>query len=193
MITPAYIAGYILLSVRQSRSGSIVNDAPTSLSKRIASIIETGGRFRERCAEIVLHVCSLSSMISVRTVLHRSAGVGNLSGAGTRDSLSLAFALLSLDISRMARSRASSFPRPTPAHECNVHPSIFTEAIPVAAVIASSSNGRACPGGSGGSSLYLSRRWLMIARRRTDFPVPLSSSAFHDELKPRRSAYLQSP
>ncbi|EPT04419.1 hypothetical protein FOMPIDRAFT_1113807, partial [Fomitopsis schrenkii] len=36
----------------------------------------------------------------------------------------------------------SSFPRPIPAHECSVHPSIFTEAMPVDAVMASFNIGR---------------------------------------------------
>ncbi|EPT04417.1 hypothetical protein FOMPIDRAFT_1081467, partial [Fomitopsis schrenkii] len=31
---------------------------------------------------------------------------------------------------------ADSLPRPMPAHECSVHPPMFTAAIPVAAVIA---------------------------------------------------------
>ncbi|KZT67584.1 hypothetical protein DAEQUDRAFT_728801 [Daedalea quercina L-15889] len=48
-----------------------------------------------------------------------------------------------------------------PAQECNVHPPMFTDAMPVAAVIAS------CP-----LSESSARHCSMIARRRTDFPVP---------------------
>ena len=54
---------------------------------------------------------------------------------------------------------ASSFPIPIPAHECSVVPPIFTAAIPVDAVIAR-------PG------LPLPPHASMMARSRTDFPVP---------------------
>ncbi|KAI0047662.1 hypothetical protein FA95DRAFT_1463630, partial [Auriscalpium vulgare] len=54
---------------------------------------------------------------------------------------------------------ARSSPRPIPAHECSVVPPIFTDAMPVDAVIASLSG---LPG---------SLRALIISRRRTDFPM----------------------
>ncbi|KAF8139880.1 hypothetical protein EV363DRAFT_1153034, partial [Boletus edulis] len=53
----------------------------------------------------------------------------------------------------------SSCPRPMPAHECNVVPPIFTEAMPVDAVIARL--GQPLP-----------PQASMMARSRTDFPVP---------------------
>ena len=49
-----------------------------------------------------------------------------------------------------------------PAHECNVVPPIFTEAMPVDAVIASV--GQPLP-----------PQASMMARSRTDFPVPIKT------------------
>ncbi|KZT65544.1 hypothetical protein DAEQUDRAFT_644800, partial [Daedalea quercina L-15889] len=46
------------------------------------------------------------------------------------------FTLLLCSTNFSAIYLASSCPRPIPAHECNVHPSILTEAIPVVAVTA---------------------------------------------------------
>ncbi|KZT06266.1 uncharacterized protein LAESUDRAFT_604359, partial [Laetiporus sulphureus 93-53] len=54
---------------------------------------------------------------------------------------------------------AGSRPSPIPAHECNVDPPMFTEAIPVAAVTARVRSPRP-------------PQYLMISRSRTDFPVP---------------------
>ncbi|EJF66393.1 hypothetical protein DICSQDRAFT_46552, partial [Dichomitus squalens LYAD-421 SS1] len=53
----------------------------------------------------------------------------------------------------------SSLPNPMPAHECSVHPPMFTDAMPVDAVIAS-------------CKLARPPLALMIFRKRTDLPVP---------------------
>jgi len=63
---------------------------------------------------------------------------------------------------------AGSVPKPIPAQECNVVPLIFTEAIPVAAVMAS-----VCP------TALLPPNASTICRSRTDFPVP--EKRLHDE------------
>jgi hypothetical protein len=58
-----------------------------------------------------------------------------------------------------ARFLADCSPRPIPAQEWRVQPPMFTAAIPVDAVIANRSEG-------------LPPKWFMMARSRTDFPVP---------------------
>ena len=135
---------------------------------------------REHCSDNMPCMSLLSSIMSVWTFIHRSNAVTEPSEAGTCDCRSLSFALLWLAMSLQATARGSSFPSPIPDQECSVHPSMFTEAMPVEAVTASPRSGRSCLYGSGGSGLYLSRKWAMIARKRTDFPAPLGPSACHN-------------
>ena len=56
------------------------------------------------------------------------------------------------------KSSTRSFPKPMPAQEWIVEPPMFTPAMPVGAVIATSSN--------------FCRSESIMALRRTDFPVP---------------------
>ncbi|KAH9836528.1 uncharacterized protein C8Q71DRAFT_758357 [Rhodofomes roseus] len=118
----------------------------------------------------------ISSTIRILTSFHLSAAVIFFSERGTRLRYSSFFTFLSMKNIFSASCLASSFPRPIPAHECKVHPSMFIEAIPVAAVMARRKSGGSVSSSqssaSRGSLRNSSRKYSMIARRRTDFPVP---------------------
>lgn len=70
---------------------------------------------------------------------------------------------LSIGAILFRRVSLSAFPNLIPAQECTVVPLMFIAAMPVVAVTATESSS---------VILYLLRRWFIMARSTTDFPVP---------------------